>query len=96
MNDDFSKIFEMTVELNSDGSINFPEGKLKELKSKGYNKLKFLILGDSNNAARELGYDTSMIEKIQNVQGLPVDVVVNFLRSKGSITSHKFISQVKF
>jgi MoaA/NifB/PqqE/SkfB family radical SAM enzyme len=96
MNEELSKLFEILTDINSDGSINLPEEKLKELKSKGYDKIKIMILGDSKNAAKELGYNTSMIEKIQNVQGLPVEVVINFLKSKGSVTSNEFNSRVKF
>lgn len=96
MSENISKILEFSTEIKSDGSIEFPYGKLKELKKQGYSRIKLLILDESHHAAKELGYDISLIEKIQNVQEIPSDVVIDFLKSKGSITSEEFINRVKY
>lgn len=96
MNEIFSKIFEFSAEIKSDGSIELPYEKLKELKKQGYSRIKLLLIDESHHTAKELGFDISFMEKIQNIQGIPADVVIDFMKSKGSITSEEFINRVKY
>ena len=96
MVEDFSKLFEFDLEINSGKTFHFPEDKLKELHSKGYQNVKVVVYGDSDTVIKDSLIDSKLYEEIKVTQGLPGTVVLNFLHSKGSINSDKFKSRVNY
>lgn len=96
MDEDLLRLFEFDLEINSGKTFHFPEDKLKELHSKGYQNVKVVVFGDSDTAVKESLIDSKLYEEIKITQGLPGTVVLNFLRSKGSINSDKFKSRVNY
>lgn len=94
MSNDLVKLFE--VDWDTKSAIIIPEEKLEEIKSKNYDKVKIVLYGDPDSLAKNSEIDFDLYTKIKQVQGLPGEVVLRFLLSKGSVISNQFKERVNF
>lgn len=77
-----AKILTVEAEITSDGQLIVPKRLIKDLFSKGYKKVKIEILAE--NADFE-NIDINLAEKIKEVQGIPQNTVLDFMKSKGNL-----------
>lgn len=77
-----AKILTVEAEITSDGQLIVPKRLIKDLFSKGYKKVKIEILAE--NADFE-NLDINLAEKIKEVQGIPINTVLDFMKSKGNL-----------
>lgn len=77
-----AKILTVEAEITSDGQLIVPKRLIKDLFSKGYKKVKIEILAE--NADFE-NIDINLAEKIKEVQGIPINTVLDFMKSKGNL-----------
>jgi len=94
MSDDLVKLFE--VDWDTKSAVIIPEEKLEEIKSMNYDKVKIVLYGDPDSLAKNSEIDFDLYTKIKKVQGLPGEVVLRFLLSKGSVVSNQFKGRVNF
>lgn len=97
MNDDaISKLLSFNTEIKNDGTIEYPIEKFKKLSEQGFEKIKICVYGDSKNVALQIGINAELFEKIKSIQSLPDLVVLDFLKSKGSLTNSNFKERILF
>lgn len=96
MNDDLTKLLSFETKIKIDGSIDYPTDKLKKLRENGFEELKICIYGNSKKAAKYLEIDISLFNKIKSMQSLPDSVVLDFLKSKGSLTNFSIKKRISF
>lgn len=77
-----AKILTVEAEITSDGQLIVPKRLIKDLFSKGYKKVKIEILAE--NADFE-NIDINLAEKIKEAQGIPINTVLDFMKSKGNL-----------
>ncbi len=77
-----AKILTVEAEITSDGQLIVPKRLIKDLFSKGYKKVKIEILAE--NADFE-NININLAEKIKEVQGIPINTVLDFMKSKGNL-----------
>lgn len=96
MDEELVKLFEFDWDIQNESIPSFPEDKLEELKSKKFSKVKIVVFGNPDSAAAQSEVNYELYSEIKKVQGLPGEVVLKFLNSKGSILSNEFKSRVNF
>jgi len=96
MDEELVKLFEFDWDLKSELIPSLPKDKLEELKSKKYNKVKIVVLGNPDFAAEQSDINYDLYSEIKKTQGLPGEVVLKFLNSKGTILSNQFKNRVNF
>lgn len=94
MNENQTKIYEFETKINDDGSINLPINKLKELKENGFNEITIVVYGSAKNSAQSMELDLDLFGKIKEVQGLPDAVILDLLKSKGSMTNSNSLKKM--
>ena len=90
-----SELFSFESEITDNGEVIFPAEKLKQIKNKGYSKIKISVFGDAKKAAVDTGINPILFEKIQSMQSLPQIVVFDFLKSKGSLRNSDFTKRIE-
>ncbi|GBD90426.1 hypothetical protein BMS3Abin04_01143 [bacterium BMS3Abin04] len=79
-----TKISTIEAEITSDGQLVVSTQLVKELFLKGYKKVKIEIF--SKNTGSELSdNNTNLAEKIKNIQGIPLHIALDFMKSKGTL-----------
>ncbi len=96
MNENQTKIYEFETKINEDGSINLPINKLMEFKKNGFNEISVVLYGSAKNTAQHLKINIDLFEKIKEVQGLPDVVILDLLKSKGSMANSNSILKLKY
>lgn len=96
MNENQTKIYEFETKINDDGSINLPINKIKELKENGFNEIMIVVYGSAIYAAQSMELDLDLFEKIKEVQGLPDAVILDLLKSKGSMTNSNSLKKLNY
>ncbi len=90
-----SEIFEFETEIDEKGNIQYSKDQLKRLKDSGFKNVTIKIFGSSKNAASSLNLDLEKFEQIKKMQDVPESVVLDFMRSKGSVKSEELKSKLK-
>ncbi len=94
MNKKQTEIF--STEINSQSGIDSLRKKLDELKAGGLNNFTVKIFSDSPHTFEDLGIDKDLFDQIKEKQALPEDVVLDFLKSKGSLPDNNYIARIKW
>lgn len=95
MNDEMkTEVFSFYAEIDSEGELKIPKEKLKTLRQKGFKEVLVNIYGSARDAAENTGLDVQTFDKIKNVQSLPDLVVLDFIKSKGSLKNSGFINKL--
>lgn len=97
MNDNIdikTKIFSFYSEINQEGELKIPKEELKSLREKGFNEVLVNVYGSARDAAANAGMDIQTFDKIKNVQSLPDSVVLDFLKTKGSLKDGGFKNKI--
>ena len=85
-----TKISTIEAEITSDGQLVVSTQLVKELFLKGYKKVKIEIF--SKNTGSELSdNNTNLAEKIKNIQGIPLHIALDFMKSKGTLKNFSII-----
>lgn len=80
-----AKILTVEAEITSDGQLIVPKRLIKDLFSKGYKKVKIEILAENADFEIFENIDINLAEKIKEVQGIPINTVLDFMKSKGNL-----------
>jgi hypothetical protein len=83
--ENLTELFSFKTEILDDGNVKIPAEKLLELKNKGFVEVTIAVFGESKTAAGNTGIDPVLFENIKKMQGLPDDIVLDFLKTKGGI-----------
>ncbi|MDH7603734.1 MAG: hypothetical protein QHH13_02420 [Melioribacter sp.] len=83
--ENLSKLFSFETNINSDGSIGLPTEEFKKLFNQGFREIKIDIYGAASQALQNSNLDINLFNQIKLKQQLPDIVVLNFLKSKGSL-----------
>lgn len=79
------KLISFNTKIKEDGTFDYPTEEIKKIIQQGYNEIIVNIYVDTKNYISNSGIDIPLFQKIKDIQGLPVDVVINFLKSKGAL-----------
>lgn len=97
MNDDsLAQLFSFNLSLNSENKLEFPEEKFAELYRKGFREVKISVSGNIFEAAELTGVDPESLKQICEIQGLPTNVVFDFLNAKGSLKNTNFETRIRY
>lgn len=96
MDEELVKLFEFDREIKNEPAPFLPEDKIEELKSKKFTKVKIIVFGNPDSVAQQSEVNYDLYSEIKKVLGLPGEVVLKFLNSKGGILSNQFKNRVSF
>lgn len=86
MNEDFlTELLSLEFKNVSEENIGILREKLNGLLEKGYSGLKIVVLGNAAEAADFKKDEAELFNKIKEKQGLPDEVVIDFMHSKGKL-----------
>lgn len=83
--ENLTELFSFKTGISEEGNVNFPAEKLLELKNKGFVEVTIAIFGESKVETGDKGINPILFEKIKNNQGIPGEIVLDFLNTKGGI-----------
>ena len=97
MNDDnLSVILRFESSITQDGLLELNTERFKQLREKGFDKVEVIILGASETAVVNKGFDVELYKNIRNMQTLPDSVVLDFLQCKGSLRKTNIKDRIEF
>lgn len=85
-----------SIDINSESEIENLQKKIEELKSTGIKKFTIKIFGEPDAALQNKGIDAELFGAIKDKQALPDEVVLAFLKCKGSLNDSKFERRIKW
>jgi len=83
-----TKISTVQAEITSNGQLIVSKQIIKDLYIKGNRRVKIEIFSEHADAAPNEKIDTSLAENIKDVQGIPIAVALNFIKSKGALKNY--------
>lgn len=92
--ENLSKLLSFETKIKSDGSVDLPAEELKNLFNNGFREVKIDIYGETIKAVENSGLDINLFNQIKFTQKLPDNVVLNFLKSKGSLVNSNIQSRI--
>jgi len=92
--ENLSKLLSFETKIKSDGSVDLPAEKLKKLFDNGYCEIKIDIYGETIKAVENSGLDINLFNQIKFIQKLPDNVVLNFMKSKGSLVNSNIQARI--
>ncbi len=96
MDENFSPVTELTIDLNSDRVTEILDRLIPELKEKGHQRVKLILLGNPAVAASQFNLDPDLFNRILVTQELPGDIVLGLMLSKGSLSSCQIKNRINF
>ncbi len=85
--ENLSKLFSFETNIKNDGSVELPIEEFKKLFNQGFREIKIDIYGTVSQALHNSKLDINLFNQVKLKQQLPDTVVLNFLKSKGSLTN---------
>ncbi|MEJ5352171.1 MAG: hypothetical protein WHS65_11345 [Melioribacteraceae bacterium] len=92
--ENLSKLLSFETKIKSDGSLDLPFEELKNLFNNGFHEVKIDIYGETIKAVENSGLDINLFNQIKFIQKLPDNVVLNFLKSKGSLVNSNIQARI--
>lgn len=96
MDEGLSEIVSFDGEISDNGTIKIPGEHLQKLKQTGIKKIRIVLYGKTEDSVNALGYDAALFNKIREVQRLPDNVVLDFLKCRNSIGASEFKVRIGF
>jgi|GEM_PF-2193508 len=95
MNKDKSVLLKsIAVDLKDDDNFEKLIQELKSLRTKGYGKINILVYKSVLDEVRLTGIDETVFNKIKKIQDLPDYVILDFIKSKGTVKNKDFRKRV--
>ena len=97
MFDEFNSLLaNIVISEKDENSFIELKTEINKLYRTGYKSLKIEISGDSKAAAKNIGLDISLFNKICEKQSIPPAVVYDFLMIKSSLKNNEIFERLDF
>ncbi|MCX7797995.1 MAG: hypothetical protein N2249_05190 [Melioribacter sp.] len=79
------RLISFKTTIKEDGTFVYPVEEVKKIFHHGYNEIIVNIYTTTNNYIAKSGIDINLYQKIKDTQGIPEEIVINLIKSKGSL-----------